>query len=298
MLTKLNDAQAEHAAVAVDRPDETRRMRAWLDEKVMTGKKKPFAEVVTLTPLLAQLLLEINPINRTLSGRNKYELERDIAEGRFAFNGESIVVSSSGTLNDGQHRCAMVVSTGTAIQTVIVFGPEEETRFTIDTGRSKSVANLLHMQGRVYTNTLAAATSLIIQYKQHNQVGYTVNAPPKSVVLKAVAELEGISESVSQTAPAVQKIRSHSPLAMCHWVIWDRATRELADEFMMKLIEGESLRRGDPILYCRNKLIGMGRLHPAAQRIEMIFKTWNAWRKNETVHKMVLSGGKLPKLVR
>lgn len=299
MLNTMNETQVEKAVVLSKHPEETRRMRAWLEEKIAAGKKKPIAEVVTVTPVLAQLLLDRNPINRPFSARNKSELKQDLAKGQFTFNGESIVVSNTGKLNDGQHRCATVVETGIPIQTVIVFGPDEDSRFTVDIGKSKSASNFLAMQGRAYTHVLAAAVGYIIQWRERGGISLDGSgAPTKTSVLKAADELKGIDESVAFTQLSMKTVRSHAVLAFCHYAFWKKSGRAAADEFITKLIEGDGLRKGDPILYCRNRLIGLGREVRAASRIELIFKCWNAYRLETPITYFALSGKKIPKLAK
>lgn len=303
MLNKLSETEmieVETQTLRERKPEEFRRMELWLNEQIAAGKKRPHSTVVTLTPVLASLLLERNPKNRPLTATNIMELSADAANGRFVFNGESIIVSDSGILNDGQHRCKIVVSTGVAIETVIVFGPKEDTRFTVDTGRSKTVANFLSMQGRTYTKAFGAAVGYYLQWNDTNSIpnGGT-NRPTKQQILAAAAELPGFDASVEFTAGATKTVRSHAVIAFCHYVFWkkSRASRADADEFVMRLIDGEGLRRGSPILYARNRLLNMGRLTAPGARAELLFRCWNAWRAGHGVERCTLTG-KLPKLER
>ncbi len=105
---------------------ETERLAKWLADRI--NSPEPIVEIVTLTPALARLLMTRNAENRPISEVNLERIKRDIRAGHFAFNGEAVVVSSSGELNDGQHRARAVAETGLPIQTVIVFGPQRETR--------------------------------------------------------------------------------------------------------------------------------------------------------------------------
>lgn len=301
MLNTLTEKQIEETvSKPVGSPTEVVRMTAWLEERIAKGKKSPLAEIVTLTPVLASLLLERNPVNRPISKTGKAELRQDIAGGRYVFNGESIIVSDTGVLNDGQHRCLNVLETGVSIQTVIVFGPKEETRFTVDTGKSKTVSNFLAMKGRKYTHVLGAAVSYVLQVKENGYIatGNEYCRPSKQAVLTAADHLRGIDTSVEFTAVAMKTIRSHAVLAFCHHMFWRASSRENADHFMTKLIEGDGLKKGDPILYCRNRLLGMGRGHYAGTRAELVFKCWNAWRSGHSIDHFKMSGGKLPKLER
>jgi hypothetical protein len=301
MLNVLTEKQVEESiSRPVGNSTEVSRMRVWLEERIARGKKNPIAEVVTLTPVLASLLLDRNSANRPISKTGKNEIKQDIANGRFVFNGESIIVSDTGILNDGQHRCINVLETGIPIQTVIVFGPKEETRFSVDSGKSKTVSNYLAMKGRKYTHILGAAVSFIVQWKSKGYLnhGNEYTRPSKQAILEASDQLRGIDGSVEFTAPAMKSVGSHAVLAFCHYAFWKASSRENADHFMTKLMEGDGLRKGDPILYCRNRLLGMGREAHAGVRAELVFKCWNAWRSGHTIDHFKMSGGKLPKLER
>lgn len=301
MLSLLDNAAEVNAVPPkpLGSPTEISRMKAWLDERITKSKKSPLVEIVTLTPVLASLLLERNPLNRPISKSGRSEIRQDIANGRHVFNGESIIVSDAGTLNDGQHRCMTVIDTGVPIQTVIVFGPKEDTRFTVDSGRSKSVSNFLSMKGRKYTHILGAASGYILQWKQLGALySHGQARPTKQAILDAADRFKGLDASVEFAATGMKTVRNMAVLSFCHYAFWKASTRENADYFIGKLIDGDGLKKGDPALYCRNRLIGMGRGVDAGTRAELVFKCWNAHRAGHGIDHFKLSGGKLPKLER
>lgn len=280
---------------------EVERTAEWLNDMISQGKKKKFAEIIFITPTVASVMLERNPVNRPLSKQNTLHLTSDVANGKFIFNGQSIVFSSSGILNDGQHRLSAVVATGKSIETVVVFGAPEEARFFTDLGKSKTASNLLHMKGRRYTHALAAAINYYLQWQQAGFIAYGGGSqvPSKADILKAADELRGFDASVEFTCDSMKTIRSHAVVAFCHFVFKKRSGSENADVFISRLIEGDDPRRGNPIHYCRNRLLGMDRGYTANNRIEVIFKCWNAWRLGATIDShLKLTGGKLPKLER
>lgn len=298
MLNVMDTTQDNNTfKVKVD-PRVQERLRVWLDERIAAGKKKPIAEVVTLVPALAALLLERNPVNRPIGQHNLGHLKADVANGRFAFNGESIVVADTGNLIDGQHRCESVIETGIPIETVIVFGPKESARYTIDIGKPKTAANFLAMKGWSDNNNLAAAIGLLLQYRTHGQLGSNYSRPTKSEVVNAIDQFKGLQESVDFVAGAtVRKLGSRSCLAFCHFTFWKKTTRAEADEFMSSVIEGDGLRKGSPVYYCRERLRQMERGTRAETRAEIVFKCWNAWRRGESVNHLKLTGI-LPKVDR
>lgn len=282
---------------------ERERMASWLEERIASGRRKASAEVVTLTPALAELLLEHNTDNRPITSNNAGNIAADIANGRFEFNGESIVISRDGVLIDGQHRCAVVVQTRTPVETVIVFGPKTDARFTIDIGRPKSAGNFLHMQGYKNTNVLASAARLILIYRHHGKIVSSsrdyAHKPTKTEVVAAAGQLPGLALSVDFFAATPRSLGSRSVLAACHYLIAKKSSRENADHFFRRLIEGSDLKRGDPILYCRNKLPDHRAVAGSGinSMMELIFKCWNANRRGEEITRMFFNG-RLPKIER
>jgi hypothetical protein len=299
ILAKAPDGKSPgRAAPAID--VETARMRAWLSERLTGCQKEPIVEIVTLTPVLARLLLETNEKNRSVSAVALDRLKRDIVEGRWEFNGETIIIAKDGKLNDGQHRCLAVCETGRSIRTTLVFGPLRESRMTLDTGTARTVGHFLGMRGFKEANKVAAVASMIWQWREH---GFIVRnpekKPTKSQTLSTAMDESSIVDSLAYVSrERSAAVASHTVLAFVHWAIAKVANGADADRFMDAIIRGENLRRGDPILYARNRLIAMrdmGVRNPG-ERVELLFKAWNSDRRGETVDRITIGGNKLPKL--
>lgn len=298
-LPILDEAATDLAKPAIDQ-DELRETKEWLDVQIEKGKKTPFAVIVTLTPALAQLLLDINPKNRPINARNKSAFKSDLiaVPCRVEFNGESVIVSNTGTLNDGQHRCEVVEATGICYDTVIVFGPKESSRFTVDTGVSKTAAALCAMNNQVYAGELSAAAKNVIDWKERNQLS-SQSPITRAQVVEESCRNEDLKKSVSFVGPICKKIRNHAILAFCHYVFSQRSGRQNADDFIRQLCLGAKFdNEDDPILYTRDRLPTMTKWS-ACERAELIFRTWNLFRKGiKRAGKINVVGGKLPEVSR
>jgi hypothetical protein len=298
MLNVLTEKQVEEVVESrpVGSAAEVRRMEDWLSERIKKGSKSPVAEVVTLTPVLASLLLQRNPVNRPMARYNIDTLKADTSNDRFMFNGESIVVSDSGVLIDGQHRCAVVVETRKPIQTVIVFGPKEDARYTIDIGKPKSAGNFLHMKGGVDTNHMAAVLGMLVQFAEHGTLVYGSMRATKVQIVNAFERYKGVDASLAICHDATKaKIGSRSALAFAHYLMKRKAGAEAADYFIRKIVDGDDLRKGNPIYHARERLLKCDRGTRVEIRVEILFKGWNAWRRNETVTS-IRTTGVIPKL--
>jgi hypothetical protein len=303
MLNVLTEKQVEEVVESrpVGSATEVKRMEAWLKERLNKGAKGPYAEVTTLTPVLASLLLQRNIGNRQIGPHNAEQIKADLLSGRWCFNGESIVISETGVLLDGQHRCSAVVETRVSIPVVLVFGPKEESRFTIDIGRPKSAANFLGMKGYRDTPSLASAISLVIEYGKTGTIAPSFKRPTKTEIVTAADELRGIQASLDAVQGCTRvRLGSRGVFAFCHYTFKRRGSKEDADEFMRLLIEGDGLRKGDPIFHCRDRLLKMESTARQSSRAETIFRGWNMWRRGETVNPSqgLRTYGQFPKVER
>ena len=280
---------------------EHRKLAIWLDKLVeeAKAKKKPVAQMVSLTPALAQVLLDRNPDNRKISSTTVETYAHDIAGGRWAFNGEPIIVADTGDLNDGQHRAQAVIEAGRPIDVVLLIGVPRDTRTTLDRGKVRTVGDYLAMDGHTYSNVLGAAASLFWSYKNRGVVATGSHSrATKSDALATVREYPGLERSVMLVhEKGADAAGGKSMLAFVHFALCGVSRREDADRFILSVINGAGLKFGDPILYARNRLVNeRGKLR-APDKAELLFRAWNAHRKGETgVKRISLLGGVLPVL--
>lgn len=261
-------------------------------------KGKPVSRIIQLTPVLAGVLLGRNPANRKLSERLVDTYEYEISGGRWVFNGEPIIVSDDGLLNDGQHRCEAVVRAGRGIEVVMIVGVSRTSRTTLDQGRVRTAGDYLSMDGHSNATALSAAANYGWQYRARGMLasGSTTRAT-KTEIMQFVADNPALERSLALFVNGLaRKLGGVSFLTFCHFAIASEAKREDVDTFFLSLTEGANLRNGSPILYARNRLIAMAGGREQNQKAELVFKTWNAWRRGETVSRLLLAGGVLPVL--
>lgn len=285
----------EMAPIPSEASPERREAEKWLAGRLNVGEPTP--EIITLTPLLAGLLLERNKDNRGISAINLGRIKNDLVAGRFQFNGEAIVVAASGELNDGQHRCRAVFETGVPIKTVVVWGAPRESRMTLDQGNVRSAGHYLSMAGFTDVNRIAAIASHVLTYRKYGRLSKdSWELPNKSEILGALQSEREIIESSKKVNNGFKGFPMISIIGFAHWA-FSQKDPQGADEFLDGLKTGAALARQSPILYCRNKLMEMKREHGAAPKAELLFRCWNLWRKRKDVPRGVaLQGGALPEL--
>jgi hypothetical protein len=276
---------------------------SWFSSQVARGRKGIFAEVITITPEIAQRILEANVDNRKVSSRLVETVKHDIESGHFQCNGETIIISDEGTLNDGQHRLLGIIAAGKAVDCLVCWGPVRKSRFTIDAGAMRSTTSLLSMQSVSNAGVASVVAKNLFAFRKR-----MTHADQKAGISKSdvVAEYHG-QRAIIDTAVArfqgesfVRSTRTTAAVAAAYVIISAAGAPAVDREaFFTKLSEGANLDRGSPILHLRGKLLEQGGDYNSRRteaRLELVLRYWNAWFSN-TSHALVRMQGKFPDVV-
>lgn len=231
---------------------------------------------ILLTPELAQKLLSQNSGNRIVSGLLVAEYAQAIAEGRWRYNGETIIVSKTGRLLDGQHRCLAVVKAGIAIEVALVDDVDEDVFDTLDSGKKRSAADVLGMGGISNANMVAATLGIIEKYKSGSFKAFGGAAVPNGNVRSLLLKYPSVGLSVTRVGSGF-KLCAPSMMAALHF-LFSEVDIVLANEFVDELKSGASLHSTDPIFVLRERLQQNRSAKAKLSRVEvaaLIIKTWN-----------------------
>lgn len=277
-----------------------RKAQLWLDDTVAQVGSKVTAQVVTMTPELATVLLGRNEGNRKVKQRRVDDIARDISAGSWKLNGEPIIVSSEGNLNDGQHRCAAVIQAKIPTDMLVVFGVSGDSRDTVDHGVGRSPGDDLALHGHANGVQLAAAARMVWRWRTYGDLQRSGNRTPTRMELIGTVEGNpGLGRSllaVGAKGPRAKAIASIATLAFCHFAFKTVAAETDVAHFFDALIDGADLQRGDPILNARNRLIAERNMLTQEMKAELLFRSWNAHRRDETRVLFRIVGGELPLL--
>jgi hypothetical protein len=276
------------------------RAKRWLADRIKSGAKKEFAEIGVLTPEVAALLLQRNEKNRVVKEATVERYARDIETGRFAFNGEPIIVADTGELNDGQHRCHAVVYAQKPIKTLFVFGAPRDSRTTVDQGTARTAGDYLGMDGVSNSNHLATIACKLIEIENFGKlISVHADKPTKAEIVeraKSDPQIQASFRFVHRKGAA--RVSSYSLLGAAHYMLRKKGGPD-ADVFMDKLIEGVELKARDPIFVAREKLISRDKRLNQNERLKTIIMAWNNYRARSAVKTLthsVKKGEKLPEL--
>lgn len=219
--------------------------------KRTTKKRDIKIAIETITPEVATKYLKLNVKNRTVRRLVVDKYARDIKEGAWQLNGDTVRFQKNGDLIDGQHRLHGIIKAGKAAECIVVRGLSPEVMSTIDQGAKRGLPDILKLNDEVNTAALSAA-------------------------IRSYANLESPSESLDNTYSVDHMLATldrvpnlREWVAKCHHnktynrsalaAVAARAERKYGkrkvDVFVEQVITGEKLRRTDPAYVLRETSI-------------------------------------------
>jgi hypothetical protein len=161
-----------------------------LESTIRTWKTKTnIIEIIKKTPKSKPLYIEITPDmamdiltllfvkhQRDVVQGNIDILRRAMASGDFLYTGDTIKISVTFRLLDGQHRLLSCWLTKTPFEAIIATGIADEAIVNMDLGRKRSAADALAVGGyRDFSKVLANAIKNILLYKNKGQIRSSVS---------------------------------------------------------------------------------------------------------------------------
>lgn len=215
-------------------------VESWFDRMVESGKKAKISEFCDLTPELAQILLLRNSGNRRVHPANLAVIMRDMASGRWMANGETIIVSGDGGLNDGQHRSFGALLTRSCVETAIAFGVDRSSMTTIDIGRKRTGGDRLGIGGVQNYVPMSAISNLIIEMKSGRA------ATPAETDQFFFENQQLIERSHSAAGSNMKGIGPSAAGAACAYLISSGYSQEDVASFFHAIRSGEMMPKRDP----------------------------------------------------
>jgi hypothetical protein len=252
-------------------------------------------EIVTMTPELAAELLARNTKNRTVARASVAALARDMANGAWQVNGDTIRIAKDGLVLDGQHRMLACMQSGVSYEALIVSDLDEDVRSTIDVGRGRSMGDELSIEGHKSANMLAAALRGVMLYLLDAPYGGSWK-PTNQELLQTLDALVAAEVPMdiltTMVRPVARVISGGSVLAVM--ALTYSQSGDYQEEFCGRVADGSDLSAGDPRLALRNAMLtikartsGRGLHTPEALRAVTI--TWNAWHSGRSLKTVKIS---------
>lgn len=237
---------------------------------------------------VAEALLAYNTANRRVNRRKLDVLVEQIAAGEFVNTGEPIIVSSSGILNDGQHRLTAVLEADATVEMDVRFGVPREYHVKTDTGASRTPADVLSIKGVKSGSQVAATLRLLLLYER--------GLPDHIRTFISNAEVSAAHERWPDIEDIVALVGSFE------WPKGAKSTSLLATAFLASrspqkaklqpwldaVSSGTGLTRTDPAYVLREKLIAgvsAATREGLLERLALQILGWNLWVKGEQTSK-------------
>lgn len=252
--------------------------------------------VETITPDMARTMLGANTNNRNISRQQVELFARTMSQQAWQMNGEAIKFSDKGRLLDGQHRLLACVESGVPFRTLVIRGLPEGTQETMDAGKSRTMANVLELQGHGNARQLATTASVVCVCEQLGLEAACLKSmkPTRNEVTRFIdmhPELVGLAKRSSAFYAKSGHLLTPAIYSLLWWT-FNEIDPDDCQRFFDMLSTGANLEAGSPVLVLRNTLSEINRRgvhsdYASRRRIAgLTVKAWNRWRDGETVKKL------------
>lgn len=298
---------AEHLS---EESRETNRLRKELDRLCKTNE--PRAEIMTITPALARVMLERNKeTNRARSRTIAAKYVEEFNKGRMILTNQGIGFDTTGRLVDGQHRLMACLQSGQNFDQIVAFGLSPRSFLYVDSGYKRTPGQKVAMAGFAHGNQLAAAARIVLIYdlmeislasKSHYSVVArgAISSPPDEFIVDFISETPAFREFTHWYTkyarfPPVSATLFHA----AHWLLHVKHP-DLADAFIEQLIYGQRLEVTDNVWKLREHLL---RAHMNNERVHkgwqlcFIIDAFNDSRRGKTTTFKRVDGRDFPKVL-
>ena len=250
------------------------------------------SQVVNVTPQMATLFLERNTKNRSLNRQRVIAHARDMTEGRWILNGETIKFDTEGNLIDGQHRLHAVVDSGRSVKMLVVSNVEPVAMQTIDTGSIRSVGQIVQIYGVSNPNEVSALAGAIRSYAESRHLVWSgARGLSKSEIATFVIENNSQLQEAARFAKNAHKSANIPRVAyglLAYFAIEKhKKSPELWDSWHAGVTNGADLSKSDPRLALRNLMLrrtgSINGYKLQQEQVALVIKAWNAYVNDKPI---------------
>lgn len=259
---------------------------------------EPEIFVEEIDPKTAAQMLERNTHNRMIRQRHVDAMARDMENNQWRMNGEAIKIAKDGTILDGQHRLLAVVQSGVTITTAVVVNLDPEDQDVMDSGRTRTFADILRLRGETYSHEKAALVRKIIMWEQQSLRSNTLEITRQEMLDVFLSEREEIEEAVVMAVRCANSMNApRSVMSLVAYLLY-QVDPEDADFFLSRAADGQDLVEGNPIYALRRALQNRLYVNSTVATYTILglcLKAWNAWRDGREVQVLAFRmGGSTP----
>lgn len=266
-------------------------MAAQMATEALPHDGKPSASVMMVDPFTAKRWLERNDVNRHLRPQSVSALARDMLNGDWALTGEAVKFGKSGALLDGQHRLHAICRSGVTVPLFVVRGLPDEVQAQMDSGRKRTAADVLSMDGEPDAVLLAAVARFTISYQRTG----TARTGNTDISTSEIRDFVHDNPDVRAACNLARRMTGHldaKPVVVAYaFMVLSRVDAEHAEGFFTRWHTMAGLAEGDPVLALAQKLAIARRQREMLthrDELSLIFRAWNASRKRRPLRMLKL----------
>ena len=224
-----------------------------------------------ITPEVARKMLEHNVNNRPVRVSWVSNLASQIKSGEWRVTHQGIALDVNGRLVDGQHRLLAIIEADRSVPIMVTRGLDVDDYPYLDGGKARTYADRLALTSDQKENMiLISLVRGYMSYAKNLQASVTVQAVERHYLEMADA-FNLVSRSFRLGVRGVTTAEVGAAIAS-----YAHAHPARADAFLDKLMSGESLSAGSPILVLRESVLA-GRV---ARGYERYWKTIAACQRH------------------
>lgn len=246
-----------------------------------------------ITPAIAAAWLEQNiEHNRNVKDDVVTRYSRDMQQGRWRLNGDSIRFDVDGNLVDGQHRLMACIRAGKPFSSLVVTGLQPEDFGTIDNGRARSAADYVGMAGGRNATMRAALAKMILHFEHgHDPLNGNAVYSRQEIVDRATQDDldEAIAWAVGGPIHRLAIRMTGARLGVFLFWYWTQFAQpnERPELFFEGIGSGLNLPPGSPELALRNR-VSVHEKMPALDRAYLTIVAFRHWYRGRPVTRLML----------
>ncbi len=248
--------------------------------------------VVELTPALAEQLLLLNQNNRPLNDRHVRKLAREIERDHWRLTGQTIIISSTERLLNGQHTCEAVVRSGKTVLVAVAYGVDDDSFDAMDDTRKRTGGDVLACMGEKYASVTAAVLAQLQVYHERgpSALGQPMNRSNSDI--RDMLELFPDAREFCRVK-ALGDVPSRDSVVGAFLYLIHKADRGKAREFL-SLIRDGGARRGSPVFALTRRLNSDqrdGKRILDREYFALLIKAWNAFVSGRSMDTLIWRQG-------
>ena len=242
-------------------------------------------KIVKIGPEDAMAMLEMNGANRPLNDQHVKRIARQIADGKWKFNGDTIKIAVSNDILDGQHRLWAIIEAKAAVETIVVRGIEPDAFATIDTLRKpRSGSDVLALLGASrQRSTISVALQWLTRWQR--KCLETYRAPQNRVENSDIEQAYRDNPGIVRAAEATTRLRGLANpgiIAFFYFVLTNR-NPDLAERMLHTLENPAGVGINDPFFRLRSYFTSDKARKDPLTTIVYLIKAANAAYENKEI---------------